>query len=81
MRIQIRLTATAQAHARRHALAARLDRLELGAEVQQGDLVALPAPGHDALFIVRSRCWQVDAHGDVRLLIELDHPPRPDGLR
>ncbi len=79
MQAQIRLTATAQDHARKHALASRLDQLRLGAEVQADDLVALPEAGREGIFIVRSRRWQIDPDGGAQLVIELDHPPRAGG--
>lgn len=81
MQVHIRLTVTAQDHARKHALVTRLGQLKLGPEVQEGDLVALSEAGPEAKFIVRSRCWQVDANGDAQLVVELDYPPRPAGLR
>ncbi len=81
MQVHIRLTATAQDHARKHALVTWLGQLKLGPEVQEGDLVVLQEVGPEAKFIVCSRCWQVAASGDAQLVVELDYPPRPAGLR
>ncbi len=77
MQTSIELTSTAQRHAARLGVAGALAALELGAWTQAGDVVELDrAAGPDA-FVVRSRRVVVGADASLRLVLQLDHPPRP----
>ena len=67
--------------ARRHGLEAAIHALVLPGDTHVDDHVELKGTHGPVTFIVRSRCWLVDATGTLRLRIELDHPPRPSGLR
>lgn len=67
--------------AHREGLAATLQALVLPAEAAVDDHVELQGAKGPVTFIVRRRCWQAHADGGLRLLIELDHPARPSGLR
>ena len=74
-------TASARDEIRRRGLDATGSALILPADVQVDDYVELSGDRGASTFIVRRRFWRCGADGTPVLRIELDHPPRPSGLR
>lgn len=81
MQTFMQCTRSALLCAQQHGLEATLRALVLPVDAHVDDHVELPSATGPVTFIVRRRCWQADPNGRLQLLIELDHPPRPSGLR
>ncbi|MCC7040358.1 MAG: hypothetical protein IT516_08635 [Burkholderiales bacterium] len=81
MHIQVTWTVPALDEARRRGVSPSRPAPGLTSDAQVGDYVEMRGAGGTVTFIVRRRTWAFDADASVVLRIELDYPPRPDGLR
>lgn len=72
------LTASAERHAGKEGLGARLAALPLDPAVQVGDMVSIESGGKRHDFSVLRRRWVAEGQ-HARLEVTLDHPARPVG--
>ncbi len=80
-RTQTAWTTAALDEGRRRGIGAAQASLTLPAGAQIDDHIEMRGNDRVVTFIARRRVWWVAADGEWSLRIELDHPPRPAGLR